>query len=115
MSGRGSAVTLVYLALGSNLGEREANLSEARRRLEDHGARLLRASRVVEAEPFGVTDQPRFLNQVGEAEWGGSPREPLRAGKQAGGEAGRTPNARRGPREVDADIRLFGDERLAEP
>ena len=108
-------MTLVYLALGSNLGEREANLSEARQRLQDHGARLLRASRVVESEPFGVTDQPRFLNQVVEAEWGGSPRELLRAAKQVEGEVGRTPNVRWGPREIDVDILLFGDERLAEP
>jgi len=108
-------VTLVYLALGSNLGEREANLSEARRRLEDHGARLLRASRVVESEPFGVTDQPRFLNQVVEAEWGGSPRELLLAAKQVEGEVGRTPSGRWGPREIDVDILLFGDEHLAEP
>ena len=108
-------MTLVYLALGSNLGEREANLSEARQRLADHGARVLRASRVVESEPFGVTDQPRFLNQVVEAEWGGSPRELLLAAKQVEGEVGRTPSARWGPREIDVDILLFGDERLAEP
>jgi 2-amino-4-hydroxy-6-hydroxymethyldihydropteridine diphosphokinase len=108
-------LTLVYLALGSNLGEREAHLSEARRRLEGHGARLLRTSRVIESEPLGVVDQPRFLNQVLEAEWDGSPRELLVAAKQVEGEVGRTPSARWGPREIDVDILLFGDEQLVEP
>jgi 2-amino-4-hydroxy-6-hydroxymethyldihydropteridine diphosphokinase len=108
-------MTLVYLALGSNVGEREAHLSEALRRLEDHGARLLRASRVIESEPFGVADQPRYLNQVVEAEWDGSPRELLATAKEVEGEVGRTPSFRWGPREIDVDILLFGDERLAEP
>ena len=108
-------MTLVYLALGSNLGERESHLDQARRRLQDHGARLLRASTVVESEPFGVPDQPRYLNQVLEAEWEGSPRELLTIAKQVEGEVGRTPSFRWGPREIDVDILLFGDERLAEP
>src|SRR5438132_9228243 len=108
-------MTLIYLALGSNLGEREAHLSEARRRLEVHGARLLRASGVVESEPFGVPDQPRYLNQVLEAEWDGSPRELLITAKQVEDEVGRTPTFRWGPREIDVDILLFGDEHLAEP
>jgi 2-amino-4-hydroxy-6-hydroxymethyldihydropteridine diphosphokinase len=106
---------LVYLALGSNLGEREVHLSDARRRLEDHGARLLRASSVIESEPFGVPDQPRYLNQVVEAEWDGSPRELLATAKQVEDEVGRTPSFRWGPREIDVDILLFGDEHLAEP
>jgi 2-amino-4-hydroxy-6-hydroxymethyldihydropteridine diphosphokinase len=112
---KGSVLTLVYLALGSNLGEREAHLREARRRLEDHGARLLRTSRVVESEPLGVVDQPRFLNQVLEAEWDRSPRELLVAAKQVEEEVGRTPSARWGPREIDVDILLFGNEHLVEP
>ena len=119
---------LVYLALGSNLadqrrarispkrlGEREAHLNEARRRLQDHGARLLRASRVIESEPFGIPDQPLYLNQVVEAEWDGSPRELLATAKQVEDEVGRTPSFRWGPREIDVDILLFGDEHLAEP
>ena len=108
-------MTLAYLALGSNVGEREAHLGEARRRLEDHGARLLRTSSVIESEPFGVHDQPRFLNQVVEVEWDGSPRELLVAAKQVEGEIGRTPNVRWGPREIDVDILLFGNEELVEP
>jgi len=108
-------MTLVYLALGSNVGERETHLDEARRRLQDHGARLLRASTVIESEPFGMPDQPLYLNQVVEAEWDGSPRELLATAKQVEDEVGRTPSFRWGPREIDVDILLFGDEHLAEP
>ena len=108
-------MTLAYLSLGSNLGEREAHLSEARRRLADHGARLLRTSSVIESEPFGVHDQPRFLNQVLEVEWEGTPRELLAAAKQVEGEVGRKPSVRWGPREIDVDILLFGNEELVEP
>jgi 2-amino-4-hydroxy-6-hydroxymethyldihydropteridine diphosphokinase len=108
-------LTVAYLSLGSNLGQRDVHLSEARRRLEDHGARLLRTSRVIESEPFGVPDQPRFLNQVVEVEWDGSPRELLAAAKEVEGEVGRTPSVRWGPREIDVDILLFGDENLVEP
>jgi len=108
-------LTLVYISLGSNLGEREAHLGEARRRLADHGARLLRTSSVVESEPYGVPDQPRFLNQVVEVEWDGSPRELLVTAKQVEGEVGRTPSFRWGPREIDVDILLFGDLQVAEP
>jgi 2-amino-4-hydroxy-6-hydroxymethyldihydropteridine diphosphokinase len=108
-------LTLAYLSLGSNLGEREAHLSEARRRLADHGARLLRTSSVIESEPFGVHNQPRFLNQVLEVEWEGTPQELLAAAKQVEGEVGRTPSVRWGPREIDVDILLFGNEELVEP
>jgi 7,8-dihydro-6-hydroxymethylpterin-pyrophosphokinase len=54
----------VYLALGTNLGDREANLREARRRLEAGGMRLERCSSIYETEPWGLPDQPRFLNAV---------------------------------------------------
>jgi 2-amino-4-hydroxy-6-hydroxymethyldihydropteridine diphosphokinase len=108
-------MTIVYLALGSNVGQREEHLSEARSRLQDHGARLLRSSHVVESEPFGVADQPPYLNQVVEAEWNGSPRELLNTAKQVEHEVGRSPSFRWGPREIDVDILLFGDQRLQEP
>ena len=61
-------MTLVYVGLGSNLGARARNLSAARRLLRQKGLRILRRSRVIETEPWGVADQPRFLNQVLEGE-----------------------------------------------
>ena len=76
---------------------------------------MLRASPVEETEPFGVTDQPRFLNQVLEVEWAGSARELLAAAKAVEAAAGRRPRERWGPRELDVDILLFGDLEIDEP
>jgi 2-amino-4-hydroxy-6-hydroxymethyldihydropteridine diphosphokinase len=107
-------VTTAYLGLGSNLGRRSRNLSAARRRLRQKGARILRQSRVIETAPWGVTEQPMFLNQVLEVEWGGTARQLLRAAKSVEHEGGRTPTRRWGPRVIDIDILLFGDERVEE-
>ena len=104
----------VYLGLGSNLGSRLRNLSAARRRLRERGFRILRQSRVIETEPWGVNDQPRFLNQVLEGEWLGSPRQLLRAAKAVEREGGRKATRRWGPRVIDVDILMFGDQLIAE-
>ena len=74
----------------------------------------MRQSRVIETEPWGVADQPRFLNQVIEVRWSGTPRQLLRASKEVEREGGRTPTRRWGPRVIDVDILLFGDERISE-
>jgi 2-amino-4-hydroxy-6-hydroxymethyldihydropteridine diphosphokinase len=108
-------VTVAYVGLGSNLGRRDRNLSAARRRLRQKGARILRQSSVIETEPWGVTDQPRFLNQVLEVEWQGSPRQLLRAAKAIEREGGRKSTRRWGPRVIDVDILLFGKERVSGP
>ena len=101
-----------YLGLGTNLGSRARNLSAARRRLRHKGARILRQSRVIETTPWGVTDQPRFLNQVLEIEWQGTPRQLLGAAKEVEREGGRTRAARWGPRMIDVDVLLFEHLRL---
>jgi 7,8-dihydro-6-hydroxymethylpterin-pyrophosphokinase len=54
----------VYIGLGSNLGDREANLREAQERIQRLGVEITRASSVYETEPVGYADQPWFLNQV---------------------------------------------------
>jgi 2-amino-4-hydroxy-6-hydroxymethyldihydropteridine diphosphokinase len=108
-------LTVVYLGLGSNLGTRARNLSAARRRLRQKGLRILRQSRVTETAPWGVTDQPRFLNQVVEGEWAGTPRALLRVAKAVEREGGRRPTRRWGPRVIDVDILLFGDEHVRLP
>jgi dihydroneopterin aldolase/2-amino-4-hydroxy-6-hydroxymethyldihydropteridine diphosphokinase len=107
-------VTAAYLGLGSNLGWRARNLSAARRRLRQHGARILRQSRVIETEPWGVADQPRFLNQVVEVEWAGGARRLLEAAKSVEREGGRVRTKHWGPRVIDVDILLFGDEQISE-
>jgi 2-amino-4-hydroxy-6-hydroxymethyldihydropteridine diphosphokinase len=108
-------MTIAYLGLGSNVGDRARNLAEARRRLRDRGVRLLRESGVRETEPFGVAAQPRFLNQVVEVAWEGTARGLLAAAKAVEAAVGRTPTYRWGPREIDVDVLLFGDESVSEP
>jgi 2-amino-4-hydroxy-6-hydroxymethyldihydropteridine diphosphokinase len=108
-------MTVAYLALGANVGDRARNLAEARRLLDERGARLLRESAVRETEPFGATDQPRFLNQVIEVEWSGRPRDLLDLARAVEAAVGRKPTYRWGPREIDVDILLFGDESVADP
>lgn len=108
-------MTRAYLALGSNVGERAANLAAARVSLAARGVKVTRASTVIETEPFGVEDQPRFLNQVLEVDWSGSARSLLKAAKLVETEVGRTPTFRWGPREIDIDIVLFGEEVIDEP
>jgi len=108
-------LTIAYLGLGSNLGRRDRNLSGARRRLRQKGARILRQSRVIETAPWGVLDQPRFLNQVLQVDWRGTARQLLRAAKAVEREGGRTTTKRWGPRVIDVDILLFGAETVLEP
>ncbi len=106
--------TVAYLGLGTNLGNRRRNLSAARRRLRQKGVRILRQSRVIETEPWGDADQPKFLNQVVEVEWADSPRRLLAAAKAVEVEGGRRPTRRWGPRVIDVDILLFGDVRVSD-
>ncbi len=108
-------MTVAYLGLGTNLGRRARNLSAARRRLRQKGARILRQSRVIETEPWGDLDQPRFLNQVVEVAWAGTARGLLAATRSVERAGGRTPTRRWGPRVIDVDILLFGDEQISEP
>ncbi|TME91454.1 MAG: 2-amino-4-hydroxy-6-hydroxymethyldihydropteridine diphosphokinase [Chloroflexi bacterium] len=108
-------MTVAYLGLGTNLGRRVRNLSAARRRLREKGVRIVRQTRVIETEPWGVVDQPRFLNQVLEVEWEGTPRQLLRAAKAVEREGGRTRTRRWGPRVIDVDILRFGNERISDP
>jgi 2-amino-4-hydroxy-6-hydroxymethyldihydropteridine diphosphokinase len=105
---------VAYLGLGTNLGSRRRNLSAARRRLRQKGVRILRQSRVIETEPWGDTDQPKFLNQALEVEWAGTPRRLLAAAKAVEREGGRKPTRRWGPRVIDIDILLFGDRHVSD-
>jgi 2-amino-4-hydroxy-6-hydroxymethyldihydropteridine diphosphokinase len=106
--------TVAYLGLGTNLGSRRRNLSAARRRLRQKGVRILRQSSVIETEPWGDTDQPKFLNQVLEVEWDETPRRLLAAAKAIEREGGRKPTRRWGPRVIDVDILLFGDDQVSD-
>jgi len=107
-------VTTVYLAFGSNLGDRLENLRRAIAMLPPD-VEVAAISPLYETAPAYVTDQPRFLNGALRAETGLAPRallEKLKAIEQA---VGRQPGRRFGPRVVDLDILFHGDTVLAEP
>jgi 2-amino-4-hydroxy-6-hydroxymethyldihydropteridine diphosphokinase len=104
-----------YVGLGSNLGDRQDNLSRALERLEELGP--VRVSSVQETDPVGVTDQPRFLNAVAEVETELPAREllvRLLAIERSLGRD-RATEVRWGPRTIDLDLLLYGDETIDEP
>ncbi len=107
-------MTVVYLALGTNLGDREANL---RRGLELLGKRIaqIRTSSVYETDPWGYADQPKFLNMACSGETSLSPEELLAFCKQVEIEVGRTPTFRYGPRTLDVDILDYNGMTLSTP
>ena len=106
----------VFLGLGSNLGDRRANLREAARRIEAAGARIVRESSIYETEPVGYLDQPWFLNQVIEARVerdGSLQREDeaealLAVLLRIEEEMGRRRVIEGGPRVIDIDLLLYG-------
>jgi 2-amino-4-hydroxy-6-hydroxymethyldihydropteridine diphosphokinase len=105
----------VWLALGSNLGDRARYLQAAREALPGVGVVVVRASRVAETEPVGIREQPDFLNQVLEVETSLEPRPLLDALKQIEQELGRTARERWGPREIDIDILRYDGRVVDEP
>ncbi|GAC1330732.1 MAG: hypothetical protein NVSMB17_08320 [Candidatus Dormibacteria bacterium] len=107
-------MTRTYLGLGSNLGDRAANLALARRRLADAGVRVVAASSEENTTPLGGEAQPDYLNQVLEAETTLTPEALLELTKGIEREAGRSPGgAHWGPRELDIDILLFDGALIA--
>lgn len=106
---------IAYLALGSNLGDRERYLRAAIALLKEApGVNLRRCSRVYETEPVGVTEQPRFLNMVVEVDAEGTPRDLLALAKGIERELGRKGRERWGPREIDIDVLIFDDETVSD-
>ena len=106
-----------YVGLGSNLGEREATLREALTRLgELDGVALVAVSSFRETDPVGNVDQPRFVNGAAEIETNLGPRELLDRLLEVERSLGRdrSREERWGPRTVDLDLLLYGDETVGE-
>jgi 2-amino-4-hydroxy-6-hydroxymethyldihydropteridine diphosphokinase len=100
-----------YLGLGSNVGDRRANLQAAVENLEAHGVAVVASSSVYETEPVGeVLDQREFYNACVRVETAHDPEALLDACKAVERALGRLPGGvRHGPRPIDVDLLLLGD------
>jgi 2-amino-4-hydroxy-6-hydroxymethyldihydropteridine diphosphokinase len=105
----------VYLGLGSNIGDREANLREALENLEATGIRVVRRSSVYETQPQDVRDQPWFLNAVAEVETDLFPLQLLARIQNIERQMGRRRLTPKGPRNIDIDILFYGRSVIQTP
>ncbi len=106
---------IVYLSLGSNLGDRAGNIRRAREMLSLRGVHISRQSALYETEPVGLREQPWFLNCVIEAETNWMPRQLLHTLLEIERELGRQRRIPGGPRAIDLDILLFGSSIVRAP
>ena len=104
-----------FLGLGSNQGDRAQMLARARDLLLGPRIRLAACSRVYESPPWGLTEQPWFLNQTIEIETTLSPRGLLARCQEVEQSLGRLRTVRWGPRTIDVDILLYNDVVMTAP
>lgn len=103
-------MSIAYLSLGANLGDRKAMLEAALRGLEaSNQVRVVKASSVYETEPIGYVGQPWFYNLAAEIETDLDPNSLLTLTKQVERELNRTREIHWGPRTIDIDILLYDD------
>lgn len=108
-------MTDVFLGLGSNVGDRENQLKEAIRLLDEQsGIKVVKVSSFYETEPVGYVDQPDFLNLCVEIQTELSPKAVLERGLAIEQQLHRVRKERWGPRTLDIDILLYGDRIIEE-
>ena len=105
----------IYLSLGSNLGDRAANLRAAIAALPSANLLVHKVSSFYETEPVDYLDQPWFLNCVVEGETDSQPIELLHALRAIEYQLGSRKAFAKGPRLLDIDILLFGDQSIVNP
>ena len=104
-----------YIALGTNIGEREENLRAALHHLPDVGVHIRRVSSVYETEPLDFLDQDWFLNAVLEAQTELDALDLLRSLRLIESRMGSRKVVAKGPRLIDLDILLYGTEIIDTP
>jgi 2-amino-4-hydroxy-6-hydroxymethyldihydropteridine diphosphokinase len=100
-------MSVVYIGIGSNLGNRQENCLRAIELLQKKGIIITKRSSLYETEPWGVKDQPLFINMAIEIETGLKPKVLLKILKDVEKEVGRGKSIKWGPRIIDLDILLF--------
>lgn len=106
--------SLAYVGLGANLGDARATVEAAIVRLAELGTVRARSS-LYRTPPWGVLDQPPFVNAVVALETALDPHALLAALKRLEGELGRTVTYRWGPRAIDLDVLTYEDARIDDP
>jgi len=106
------SVARAYIGLGANLGDRRAQIEGALEAMAARGMRLIAVSPLYETEPWGVTDQPRFLNAACAVETDLPPHDLLDALQAIERDMGRVRTVRYGPRPIDLDILMYDDARI---
>lgn len=99
----------VYIGIGSNIGKKEDNCRNAITFLREKGLEIVSQSSIIETEPWGVKNQPRFMNAAVEAKTILQPGELLKLLKEIEREMGRRSGTRWGPRVIDMDILFYDD------
>ncbi|MEC4685892.1 MAG: 2-amino-4-hydroxy-6-hydroxymethyldihydropteridine diphosphokinase [Nitrospirota bacterium] len=108
-------MTTIYMGIGSNLGDREGACLKALEELEKRGIKVTKKSSQYETEPWGVKNQPKFINMAAEADTDLTPGEVLRVIQEIEKNLGRKETLRWGPRTVDIDILLYDALIVDEP
>ena len=107
---------LCYIGIGSNLGDRERYIKKAIKKLKEaKGIQVIRVSNIYETEPVGGPKQGKYLNGAIEIETKLKPKELLARLEEIEKKLGRTREIENGPRTIDLDILLCGDEKIDEP
>lgn len=102
----------IYLAYGSNMGDRLKNIYAAVDLLKKAGVKVTKVSKPIETKPLGGVPQANFLNGVLAAETELNPLILLKSIKKIETELGRVKFLKNGPRPIDLDILLFGNRRI---
>jgi 2-amino-4-hydroxy-6-hydroxymethyldihydropteridine diphosphokinase len=105
-------MTTVYLSLGSNIGDRAANIARAIESLRKRGVRVVRESSLYETEPVDFLEQDWFLNGAVEAETNLAPEDLMHLLLEIERSLGRERRIPKGPRVIDMDILLYGDREV---
>jgi 2-amino-4-hydroxy-6-hydroxymethyldihydropteridine diphosphokinase len=109
-------MTTAFIGIGSNLGDREANLGQAIELLSaEDGIEVVAVSEIRETDPVGPVEQGPFLNGAVKLDTSLGPRELLDRLLSLENRLGRVRSERWGPRTIDLDLLLYGGERVDEP